>query len=78
MNNLYGYQVKDPNIRLRLLTVSFMGLMAFVFILVWKSQLMFNSEYQEFPVTHEQIKVKKENAIIKSKMAQKLIQTEEQ
>jgi hypothetical protein len=30
-------------------------------ILSWKSQILFASEYQEMPVTQEQLKIRKEN-----------------
>jgi|GEM_PF-1768985 len=58
---LYGYQVRDPNIRLRFLVISFMGLMAFGSVMFWRGELLFASEYQDLPVTQEQMKIKNKN-----------------
>lgn len=76
MNHLYGYQVRDPNFRLRFLVIGFMGVLAFGSVMFWKGELLFASEYQDLPVTHQQIKIKNSNLLKQSKMAKKLLKTE--
>ncbi len=73
MSNLIGSNVKNSNYILRLALLFFVGLTAFGSVVFWKSQLMFASEYQEFPKTHEQMKVRKENILIRAKMARQFI-----
>jgi hypothetical protein len=58
---LIGSSVRDPNYILRFSVIVFMGIIAFGSVLMWRSSLLFASEYQEMPVTHEQIRIKKEN-----------------
>lgn len=50
-----------------------MAVVAFSSVLFWKSQLLFAAEYQEFPVTHQQLKIKKENEQKKKNLANKLV-----
>jgi hypothetical protein len=61
MGGYYGYQVKDPNFRLRFSLIVIMGLLAFGSILFWRGSVLFAAEYQDLPVTHEQIKIKNSN-----------------
>lgn len=61
MEGLIGSGVKDPNFILRLSFLVFAGIIAFGSILFWRTQLLFASEYQEMPTTHEQLKIKKQN-----------------
>ena len=58
---LIGSSVRDPNYILRFSVIVFMGIIAVGSVLMWRSSLLFASEYQEMPVTHEQIRIKKEN-----------------
>ena len=50
----------------------FMGIIAMGSVLFWRTSLMFAAEYQEMPVTHEQLAVKKANEAKQKTMAQKL------
>lgn len=68
MDNLSGYAVKNPNYILRFAIIVFMGVIATGSVLFWRSQLFLASDYQEFPVTHEQRAVKKENEKTQLKM----------
>jgi hypothetical protein len=61
MEGLIGSGVKDPNFLLRLSFLAFVGIIAFGSVLFWRTQLLFASEYQEMPITHEQLKIKKQN-----------------
>jgi hypothetical protein len=82
MSNLTGYSVKDPNYVLRLVCIVFMGVLAIGSVMFWRSQLLFASEYQEMPVTHQELKVKKENGVKQQKMLaglqKKLMQDQEE
>jgi hypothetical protein len=78
MSDLYGSDVRDPNFLLRFSIIVFMGIMAFGSVLFWRSSLLFATEYQELPVTHEQIKIKKENQKKQKTLQSKLINLEEQ
>jgi len=51
MSGLLGSQVKDPNFRLRFFIIMFMGIIAFGVILYWRSQLLFSTEYVDFPMS---------------------------
>jgi hypothetical protein len=68
MSELYGSAVKDPNFRLRFFLIVFAGVITWGAVNFWKGELLFAAEYQEFPVTHEQIRIKKENKEIKNKL----------
>ena len=70
--NLYGSAVKETNYVLRFAIIVFTGIIASSSVLFWKSQLFFVSEYQEMPVTQQQIKLKKQNLLIQGKMQKKL------
>jgi len=72
MDNLTGYAVKDPNYVLRFAIIIFMGVIAVGSVLFWRSETLMASDYQEFPVTHEQRKIKKENEKKQAKMMQDL------
>lgn len=58
---LQGWGVSDSNTRLRFFFIFFVGVVAFAVILFWRGQLLFVAEYQEFPLTQKQWKIKKEN-----------------
>lgn len=73
MSWLSGSEVSDPNYILRFAVIAFMAVVAFSSVLFWKSQLLFAAEYQEFPVTHQQLKIKKENEQKKKNLANKLV-----
>jgi hypothetical protein len=75
---LLGSGVKDPNYVLRFAVIFFMGVVAFGAVLFWKTQLIFNAEYQEMPTTHEQVKVKKENRLKQQKMQNVLLKNLEE
>ncbi len=72
---LYGSDVKDPNFVLRFSVIVFMSIMAFGSVLFWRSTLLFASEYQDLPVTHEQIRIKNENIKKQKSLQNKLIGT---
>ncbi len=61
MSGLIGSQVRDPNYRLRFFIIMTAGAVAFGAVLSWKSSILFASEYQDMPVTSQQLKIKKEN-----------------
>jgi len=50
-----------------------MGIMAFGSVLFWRSQLLFAADYQEMPVTHEQMRIKKENTQKRQSIQNKLL-----
>ncbi len=58
-----GWGVSDNNIKLRFFIIFFAGIVVLGAILFWKSQLLFVSEYQEFPKTQYQIKTRKQNIL---------------
>lgn len=68
-----GTRVSSPNYILRFSVLVFSGIISVSCVLFWKSQLLFAAEYQELPVTHEQIKLKKENKLKQQKMAKGLL-----
>ncbi|MEK7161972.1 MAG: hypothetical protein AAB729_04780 [Patescibacteria group bacterium] len=70
---LIGSNVNDPNYVLRFSVIVFMGIMAFGSVLSWRSQLLFAADYQEMPVTHEQLRVKKENNLKKQSLQKKIL-----
>lgn len=74
MNGLLGPQVRDPNYKLRFCLIVLVGLLAFGSLLLWKGQMLFAAEYQEMPITHSEVKIKKENRSIQEKMKKKLTQ----
>ena len=63
-----GSGVGDPNFVLRFSIIVFIGIILFSSVLFWKSQLLFVAEYQDLPVTHEQIRIKKENKLKQQKI----------
>lgn len=65
---LIGSQVSDPNYILRFSVIMVLGMVAFASLLGWRSALFMASEYQEMPITHEQMKIKKENTQRQTKM----------
>ena len=71
--SLTGYRVGDSNYILRFSVIVFMGILAFGTVLAWRSSLLYAAEYQEMPVTHEQLRIKKEN-LIKQKQMQDSLQ----
>ena len=46
-----GDSVKQKNIIFRMCVVVFSGIMIFAVLVSWRSQLLFSSEYVEFPTT---------------------------
>ena len=70
---LIGSSVNDPNYVLRFSVIVFMGIMAFGSVLFWRSQLLFTADYQEMPLTHEQIRIKKENTQKQQSIQNKLL-----
>ncbi|MBI5530096.1 MAG: hypothetical protein HY918_01175 [Candidatus Doudnabacteria bacterium] len=71
--SINGYGVKDPNYILRFSVIVFMGVAAMGSVLAWRSSLLFASEYQEMPITHEQIKIKKENEKKQQSLQKKIL-----
>ena len=71
---LYGYRVKNPNYILRFALIIFLGVMASASVLFWKSQLLLTADYQEFPLTRQQLSAKKENQARRQKISAKLLQ----
>lgn len=67
MSAFEGSGVHDPNFRFRFFFIIFCGIIAWGAINIWKGELLFAAEYQEFPVTHEQRQIVKENQAIKNK-----------
>lgn len=49
--DISGNSVKQKNIVFRMCVVVFSGIMIFAILVSWRSQLLFSSEYVEFPVT---------------------------
>ena len=70
---LIGSSVRDPNYILRFSVIVFMGIIAVGSVLMWRSALLFASEYQEMPVTHEQIRIKKENEKKQQSLQKKIL-----
>ncbi len=70
---LIGSRVNDPNYVLRFSVIVFMGIIAFGSLLMWKSQLLFTADYQEMPVTQEQLRVKKENDFKKQSLQNNIL-----
>ncbi len=70
---LIGSSVKDPNYILRFSVIVFMGIIAFGSVLALRSQLLFAADYQEMPVTHEQLRIKKENNLKKQSLQNKVL-----
>jgi len=70
---IVGYRVNDPNYVLRFSVIVFMGIMAFGSVLFWRSQLLFTADYQEMPLTHEQLRIKKENTQKQQSIQNKLL-----
>lgn len=68
-----GSSVRDPNYILRFSVIVFMGILSFGSVLMWRSSLLFASEYQEMPVTHEQIRIKKENEKKQQSLQKKIL-----
>lgn len=68
MSGFYSYRVRDPNYRLRFGFIVMLGLLAFGTLLYWRGALLFAADYQEFPVTHEQIDIKNSNEKKQQKM----------
>jgi len=54
-----------------------MGVVSMASVLFWRSQLLFASEYQEIPTSHQQVKIKNSNLLKQKQLQEKLIQTEE-
>lgn len=65
---IVGDGVRDPNFRLRFFAIIFIGLIGFGIAMSWRSQILFAAEYQDMPVTHQQIKIRKQNIIKKTLM----------
>ncbi len=70
---LIGSSVRDPNYILRFSVIVFMGVIAVGSVLMWRSALLFASEYQEMPMTHEQIRIKKENEKKQQSLQKKIL-----
>ena len=70
-----GYRVRDPNYILRFCFMAFVGIIAFGSVMSWRSSLLFASEYQDMPVTHEQLKIKNQN-LAKQKIMKNLLNNE--
>lgn len=68
---LLGSDVQDPNFTLRFCLITFIGVIGFGFTIIWKSTLIVAAEYQDMPVTQQDIRIKKENAEIKKELSQK-------
>ncbi len=77
MSDLYGSDVKDPNFVLRFSLIVFMGIIAFGSVLFWRSSLLFVSQYEDMPVTQQQLKIKKQNLSKQKVLANKIINLEE-
>ena len=79
---LIGSSVNNPNYLLRFCLLVFVGVISVAVALSWRSQLLFAAEYQDLPVTHQQLKIKKENEKEQLKMVKnfksKLITNEEE
>ena len=74
MSDLSGYRVREPNYVLRFAVLIFAGVGALGAILSWRSQILFASEYQELPITQEQLKIRKENQKKKMTLQEKINQ----
>lgn len=48
--SIAGNHLKDPNFRLRILLIIFIGLAMSTVILYWRTQYLVSQEYIEFPV----------------------------
>jgi hypothetical protein len=53
---LTGTGVRDPNIRLRFFFIILAGIIAGGSILYWRSQLLWNQEYVEFPQDYPRVR----------------------
>lgn len=69
---LIGSSVNNPNYLLRFCLLVFVGIISVSVVLSWRSQLLFAAEYQDLPVTHQQIKIKNENQKEQLKMMKSL------
>ena len=70
-----GSGVKDPNFVLRFSSIVFFGVLAFGAVLFWRSSLIFASEYQDVPVSHEQVALKNRNEQKQKRIAKGLSKT---
>ncbi len=70
---IVGYGVKDPNYLLRFSIIVFCGIIGFGVALSWRASLLVAADYQDIPVSHEQLKVKKENNLKKQSLQKKII-----
>ncbi len=70
---IIGSSVNDPNYILRFSVIVFMGIIAFGSVLTWRSQLLFAADYQEMPVTQQQLRIKKENNLKKQSLQNKVL-----
>ena len=73
---LLGSEVRDANVKLRFCVIVFMAVLALGSVLFWKAQLMMATDYEDMPVTHEQVKVKKSNLLKQQEIQRKLMETE--
>ena len=73
---LLGSQVKDPNYIFRFCLIVFIGILGLGFAVVYNSQAVLVSEYQEMPVTRFQLEKKKENRKTQAEMANQLLKKE--
>ena len=56
-----GSSVNDPNYILRFSVIVFSGIILFGVAISWRASLLMANDYQEMPITHEQLKIRKEN-----------------
>ena len=73
--SLLGSGVSNPNYVLRFCGIVFIGIIGLGVALSWRESLLLASEYQDLPVTHQEIRIKKANK--KLQLKNKLIQSED-
>lgn len=69
---LTGSEVNETNFKLRFLVIIVLGILAWGSVMYWKSQELLAAEYQDMPVTKQQLDIKKKNELKKKSLQDRI------